>query len=132
MWAYVGQKARRTGHIEVLRCLSGFFDASCPKTFRWAVICRRHIAWQKNGLQPDIQSLLLEKPDKLMAQLRAVWPPGTAPGLDAGHTLRRIHKRLNAVGIPISYKRLTVYRGRLRREKGGPEPAPLLLRRFRR
>jgi hypothetical protein len=67
--------------------------------------------------------LLHEKPAKLMAQLRAVWPQ-VQQALTAGHTLRHIHKRLNAVGIPISYKRLTVYRGRLQREKGRAKPIP--------
>jgi hypothetical protein len=35
-----------------------------------------------------------------------------------GHTLRAIHQRLNQAGIPITYRRLTVYRGRIQREKG--------------
>ena len=54
-----------------------------------------------------------------MAQLRAVWPQ-VQQALDAGHTLRLIHKRLNMVGIEISYKRLIVYRGRIERRKKGP------------
>jgi hypothetical protein len=59
-----------------------------------------------------------------MAQLRAVWPQ-VQQALDAGHTLRLIHKRLNMVGVEISYKRLIVYRGRIERGKKGPAaPAP--------
>jgi excisionase family DNA binding protein len=51
-----------------------------------------------------------------MAQLRAVWPD-VERALSVGHTLRVIHRRLNQMGIPITYRRLTVYRGRLQREK---------------
>jgi len=66
-----------------------------------------------------IEALAREKPAQLMAQLRAVWPQ-VQQALDAGHTLRLIHKRLNMVGIEISYKRLIVYRGRIERRKKGP------------
>ena len=51
-----------------------------------------------------------------MAQLRAVWPE-VERVLNVDHTLRVIHRRLNQMGIPITYRRLTVYRGRLQREK---------------
>src|SRR6185312_2494946 len=68
-----------------------------------------------------IEALAREKPTQLMAQLRAVWPQ-VQQALDAGHTLRLIHKRLNMVGIEISYKRLIVYRGRIERRKKGPAP----------
>lgn len=51
-----------------------------------------------------------------MAQLRTVWPD-VERALNVGHTLRVIHRRLNQMGIPITYRRLTVYRGRLQREK---------------
>ena len=51
-----------------------------------------------------------------MAQLRAVWPD-VQRASQVGHTLRVIHGRLNQMGIPITYRRLTVYRGRLQREK---------------
>ena len=54
-----------------------------------------------------------------MAQLRAVWPQ-VQQALEAGHTLRLIHKRLNMAGIEISYKRLIVYRGRIERGKKRP------------
>jgi hypothetical protein len=51
-----------------------------------------------------------------MAQLRAIWPD-VERALNVGHTLRVIHRRLNQMGIPTTYRRLTVYRGRLQREK---------------
>ena len=51
-----------------------------------------------------------------MAQLRAVWPE-VERAIQVGHKLRVIHRRLNQMGIPITYRRLTVYRGRLQREK---------------
>jgi hypothetical protein len=54
--------------------------------------------------------------------------------LEAGHTLRLIHKRLNMAGVEISYKRLIVYRGRIERGKKRPAgpvsadtPAPATL-----
>ena len=63
-----------------------------------------------------VVSLASEKPATLMAQLRAVWPD-VERATNVGHTLRVIHRRLNQMGIPITYRRLTVYRGRLQREK---------------
>jgi len=70
-----------------------------------------------------IEALAREKPTQLMAQLLAVWPQ-VQQALDAGHTLRLIHKRLNMAGVAISYKRLIVYRGRIeRRKKGTADPA---------
>jgi len=65
-----------------------------------------------------VESLAREKPTQLMAQLRAVWPQ-VQEALKAGHTLRLIHKRLNMSGVPISYKVLSVYRGRIERRKKG-------------
>jgi hypothetical protein len=69
----------------------------------------------KRALSP-VAELASEKPATLMAQLRAVWPE-VERALEVGHTLRVIHRRLNQMGIPITYRRLTVYRGRLQREK---------------
>ncbi len=58
-----------------------------------------------------------------MAQLRAAWPQ-VQEALKAGHTLRLIHKRLNMAGVPISYKRLSSYRGRIeRRNRTTAQPA---------
>ena len=67
-------------------------------------------------LPSPVVSLASEKPATMMAQLRAVWPD-VERALNVGHTLRVIHRRLNKMGIPITYRRLTVYRGRLQREK---------------
>jgi hypothetical protein len=69
----------------------------------------------KRALSP-VAELASEKPATLMAQLRAVWPE-VERALEVGHTLRVIHRRLSQMGIPITYRRLTVYRGRLQREK---------------
>jgi hypothetical protein len=66
-----------------------------------------------------LEALAREKPTQLMAQLRAFWPQ-VQEALKAGHTLRLIHKRLNLAGVPISYKLLSSYRGRLERRKKGP------------
>lgn len=51
-----------------------------------------------------------------MAQLRNVWPE-VEKAIRVGHTLRVIHQRLNQTGIPVTYRRLTVYRGRIQRGK---------------
>jgi hypothetical protein len=68
-----------------------------------------------------------------MAQLGAAWPQ-VQQALEAGHTLRLIHKRLNMAGVEISYKRQIVYRGRIERGKKRPAvpvsantPAPAML-----
>ena len=63
-----------------------------------------------------VEMLAREKPTQLMAQLIAVWPQ-VQEALKAGHTLRLIHQRLNLVGVPISYKLLSLYRGRIERRK---------------
>jgi len=76
---------------------------------------------EKLPLSP-VDALAREKPTQLMAQLRAFWPQ-VQQALKAGHTLRLIHKRLNMAGVPISYKRLSAYRGRIeRRNKGAACP----------
>jgi hypothetical protein len=66
-----------------------------------------------------VEMLAREKPTQLMAQLLAVWPQ-VLEALKAGHTLRLIHQRLNLVGVPISYKLLSLYRGRIERRKKAP------------
>jgi hypothetical protein len=63
-----------------------------------------------------VVTLAREQPTQLMAQLRAVWPQ-VQQALRSGHTLRQVHKRLNLAGVPISYKVLVVYRGRIERGK---------------
>jgi hypothetical protein len=63
-------------------------------------------------------TLAREKPAQLIAQLRTFWPQ-VQQALTAGHTLRLIHQRLNLAGLPISYKVLAVYRGRIAREQKG-------------
>ena len=72
----------------------------------------------KHHLCP-VEVLAREKPEQLMAQLLAVWPQ-VQEALKAGHTLRLIHQRLNLVGVPISYKLLSLYRGRIERRKKAP------------
>jgi hypothetical protein len=66
-----------------------------------------------------VEMLAREKPTQLMAQLLAVWPQ-VQEALNAGHTLRLIHQRLNLVGVPISYKLLSLYRSRIERRKKAP------------
>src|SRR5271165_7242307 len=84
----------------------------------WAVICMGNAApSDKRPLSP-VEALARENPTQLMAQLRAFWPQ-VQEALKAGHTLRLIHKRLNMAGVPISYKLLSLYRGRIERRKKG-------------
>ncbi len=89
-----------------------FSGVGCQKLQLWAVICMGTVLPDKRPL--SLEALAQEKPSTLMAQLRAVWPH-VERALKAGHTLRLIHKSLNIAGIGISYKRLTVYRGRIQR-----------------
>ncbi len=72
----------------------------------------------KLALSP-LEALSRENPAQLMAQLRAFWPQ-VREALKAGHTLRVIHERLNLAGVPISYKLLSLYRGRIERRKKAP------------
>ncbi len=102
----------------VLRISTG----CCPKNRFWAVICMgQAVPSDKHHLSP-VEALIRENPTQLMAQLRAFWPQ-VQEALKAGHTLRLIHKRLNMAGVPISYKLLSCYRGRIERRKKGPAPS---------
>jgi hypothetical protein len=65
-----------------------------------------------------VEALAREKPTQLMAQLLAFWPQ-VQEALNAGHTLRLIHSRLNMAGVPITYKRFSAHRGRIERRKKG-------------
>jgi hypothetical protein len=71
----------------------------------------------KRPLSP-VEALAQENPTQLTAKLRVFWPQ-VQEALKAGHTLRLIHKRLNLAGVPISYKLLSLYRGRIERRKKG-------------
>jgi hypothetical protein len=74
-----------------------------------------------------LETLAAEEPAQLMPQLLALWPQVEA-ALKAGHTLRLVHQRLNLAGVPISYKLLSSYRGRIERRKnphGASPKAPL-------
>src|SRR5580693_7002896 len=79
------------------------------------------VSSDKLALSP-LEALARENPTQLMAQLRAFWPQ-VREALKAGHTLRVIHERLNLAGVPISYKLLSLYRGRIERRKKGPAPS---------
>jgi hypothetical protein len=51
-----------------------------------------------------------------MGQIRWAWPEIKA-ALAAGHTLQRVHKRLEEIGIAVGYRTLSLYIGRLEREQ---------------
>lgn len=72
----------------------------------------------ENSPLSPVEALAREKPTQLMAQLLAFWPQ-VQEALKAGHTLRLIHTRLNMAGVPITYKLLSSYRGRIERRKKG-------------
>lgn len=65
-----------------------------------------------------IQKLRDDSPTTVMGWIRLAWPDIKA-ALDRHVALKTIHKRLNEAGIPISYPRLSLYVGRLRREEEG-------------
>jgi hypothetical protein len=88
----------------------------------WAVICMGNaVPSGKRALSP-VEALARENPTQLMAQPRSFWPR-VQEALKAGHTLRLIHKHLNLAGVPISYKLLSLYAGRIERRKKGPAPS---------
>jgi hypothetical protein len=110
------------GHYADYRGVLTIPTGCCPKSRFWAVICMGHaVPSDKRPLSP-VEALARENPTQLMAQLRAFWPQ-VQEALKAGHTLRLIHKRLNMAGVPISYKLLSCYRGRIKRRKKGPAPS---------
>ena len=86
-----------------------FFEVFCPKNRFWAVICMGTGTPSDKRPLAAIEALAREKPTQLIAQLRAIWPQ-VQQALEASHTLRLIHKRLNMAGVEIRYKRLIVYR----------------------
>lgn len=65
-----------------------------------------------------IRKLRDDSPTTVMGWVRLAWPDIKA-ALDRHVTLKTIHKRLNEAGIQISYPRLSLYVGRLRREEQG-------------
>ncbi len=69
-----------------------------------------------------LRALRGEKPATQMGQVRWAWPDIKA-ALELGHSLKTIHQRLNESGIPIGYRTLSLYLGRVRRQGTG-KPAP--------
>src|SRR5215471_991686 len=67
----------------------------------------------------------MEKPHSTMALIRHAWPDILA-ALNSGHNLKRIHRRLNEVGIAVKYKTLSAYIIILRREQA-QRSAPSLM-----
>ena len=107
------------GNYDDYRGVLRIFASCCPKNRFWAVICMGNaIPSDRRPLSP-VEALARENPPQLMAQLRAFWPQ-VQEALKAGHTLRLVHKRLNMAGVPISYKLLGLYRGRIERGKKRP------------
>jgi hypothetical protein len=78
---------------------------------------------QQNALN-RLRALRAEKPATQMGQIRWAWPEISA-ALSCGHSLTTVHQRLQEVGIQISYKRLSLYIGRLRREAAAHPPVPV-------
>jgi len=71
-----------------------------------------------------LRALRAEKPASQMGQVRWAWPDIKA-ALACGHSLTTIHRRLEEIGIPVSYRRLSFYIGRLRQEERN-NPATVL------
>jgi hypothetical protein len=62
-----------------------------------------------------LSSLAQEPPTTLFGCVRMAWPQIQA-ALQRHVALKVIHQRLNEAGIPISYKLLCIYAGRLQQE----------------
>lgn len=69
-----------------------------------------------------IRRLRDDTPSTCMGWLRLAWPD-IKTALDRHVALKTIHERLNEAGISISYPRLSLYIGRLRREEAGKQTA---------
>ncbi|MBV9265392.1 MAG: hypothetical protein JO061_04405 [Acidobacteriaceae bacterium] len=70
-----------------------------------------------------IRKLRDDSPTTVMGWVRLAWPEIKA-ALERHVALKTIHKRLNEAGIQISYPRLSLYVGRLRREEQGKTADP--------
>ena len=71
-----------------------------------------------------LRALRGEKPTAQMGQIRWAWPDIKA-ALELGHSLKTIHQRLNESGIPISYRTLSLYLGRVRKQGTGKPASPI-------
>jgi hypothetical protein len=89
-----------------------------------AVICRSRSALPEKKPSSALEALAAEQPSSLMQRLRAVWPT-VERALQAGHSLRAIHKSLNESGLTITYRRFTVYRARIERANNSQSAKPL-------
>ena len=69
-----------------------------------------------------IRKLRDESPTTIMGWVRLAWPD-IKVALDRHVELKIIHQHLNEAGISISYPRLSLYIGRLRREQGSEQTA---------
>ena len=63
-----------------------------------------------------LKALHGEIPRTLIARVRVAWPE-IKIALNQGHSLKTVHERLTEAGIAITYKRLSEYVTRLRREE---------------
>ena len=64
----------------------------------------------------SIRKLRHQRPKSLMGQIRWMLPDIEA-ALDSGHSLTDVYAMLNKHGVAISYKQLSLYIGRIRREE---------------
>jgi hypothetical protein len=64
----------------------------------------------------SIRELRHQRPKSLMGQIRWMLPDIEA-ALDSGHSLTDVYAMLNKHGVAISYKQLSLYIGRIRREE---------------
>ena len=75
-----------------------------------------------------IRKLRDDSPTTVMGWVRLAWPE-IKDALERHVALKTIHKRLNEAGLPISYPRLSLYVGRLRREEQ-VKPPPRMWRKL--
>ena len=77
---------------------------------------RRSGADKTEDVLESIRKLRHQRPKSLMGQIRWMLPDIQA-ALDSGHSLTDVYAMLNKHGIAISYKQLSLYIGRIRREE---------------
>ena len=101
------------------------WTSRCSSAMLWTSVdfMSKNMDSRQNTLD-RLRALRVEKPVTQMGQIRWVWPEITA-ALALGHSLTTVHQRLQEVGIQISYRRLSLYIGRLRREDAARSPVPV-------
>ena len=73
-----------------------------------------------------LRALRREKPGTVMGLVRLAWPDIKA-ALERGHTLRVVHECLVEAGVPVAYRQLSAYIGRIERKNSPQRESPAVV-----